>query len=198
MGSAVEDAGAFAAHADRVRALPLALLRKQLLAKGALWGMKQAEAEDGTQAAVMRLVTNGPPPWDHVKDPKAWSFLLKNLKGYRNNKARREERRETVVSSDLVDEVPPSSARRPDASLIEEESAATKRAELLRRLSDNPLAVRVVELCIEKGQLKPAELADEMGEDVKRIYKVHRRIYNELTEMNAIAVQARTEEDRPA
>jgi len=197
MSSEVDAAGDFASHANRVRALPLAFLRKELLEKGAYWGMKQAEAEDAAQQAVMRLVKNGPPPWDYAKDPTAWKFLQNRFDNFRKAKTRRAEKRATVVDSDLVEEVPPSSDRNPGSALLEHEHAAMGRAELLRRVSNNPLAVRIVELCIQKGELKPAEIAKELGEDVKRVYEARRRIYNELARMNALAAEAREEEERP-
>ena len=50
---------------------------------------------------------------------------------------------------------------------------------LLRRLADNPLAVKVVKLCAAEGKLKPSEIASRLEENVSRIYDCQARIRDE-------------------
>jgi len=172
-----------AAHAARVRALPLVQLQKRLLKKAAFWGVDQHTAEDAVQRAILLLVRDGATKWKHEADPTAYRFLRKRMKRAFEAKWEREEAQRTDLDTNAVEESPPSSDAGPRRIVIEREDATKQREELLQRLSDNPLAVKVVELCMREGELFPREIAAALDEPVARVYECNRRIGTEIERM---------------
>ncbi len=183
----------YAIHAARVRALPLAHLRKRLIEKaGTTWGVKEEDALQLANDAVLTLIKKGAEKWDAEADPTAWNFLLRQVNEARKRDAKKAFRRRTELDTEAVEESPPSSDQSPRTLAIHREEATRARDELLRRLADNELAVRVVRLCIAEGAQKPGEIAEHLGEDLDRIYKCQERIRREIKRM--VAEQRRTTE----
>jgi DNA-directed RNA polymerase specialized sigma24 family protein len=174
----------FALHAAKIRALDLATLRKRLLCKLSQWTAPDT-AEDLVQAAVLSLIHDGATTWDPVADPDAWRFVLRHTTEARKGARKKATRRRTDLDTDSVEAAPPSSDPGAQRVALDREQAARARDDLLRRLHDNALAVKVVQLCIAEGELKPAEIAERLREDVKRIYRCQRRIQAELAAMFA-------------
>jgi DNA-directed RNA polymerase specialized sigma24 family protein len=178
-----QSAEPYALHAERVRALPLLRLRKELLEKAGFWGMKQDAAEDAVQTAVIRLIKKGQTEWDHVADPEAWRFLLKATNEARKNARRKVLRRRTDLDTEAVEEAPPSSDAGSRTVLLHREHAAEGRKDLLARIRENPVAVQVVEVCMREGDLRAGEIAEHLGIDVQRVYKAKERIAEVLRQM---------------
>jgi len=169
----------YAFHARRVRALPLAELHDRLVKKALKSGLPEELAEDLVQRAFRILITDGAAKWDHLKDPDAYIFLLKRMKrAYRADRDKADRRR-TDLDTEGVEESPPSSDRSPQRLVIAKERVTRALGELLRRLADNPLAVKVVKLCAAEGKLKPSEIASRLEENVSRIYDCQARIRDE-------------------
>jgi DNA-directed RNA polymerase specialized sigma24 family protein len=180
------EADALREHAARVRALPLAAIRLKLLTKAAkAWSLSPNAANDLVQTAMLRLVESGGVGWAHETDPHAWRYLLRAVDNARKNAAKKGIRRKTDLDTEQAEESPPSSDHGAQATLLHREEAAWAREELVRRLADSPLALKVIEACVEEGELKPAELAERLKESVKRIYKCNERIEREMTEVRA-------------
>jgi DNA-directed RNA polymerase specialized sigma24 family protein len=171
------DAEARAAHIARVRALPLAQIQVKLMA----WAMKtrgmaKDVAQDVFQMAFIKLAQARPEKWDHEKDPEAYRFLVRKMKAIRKAQREREVARRTDLDTDGVEESPPSSDRGPARAAIRKEAAAQAKNELLREVAGSPLAVRIIETVSVEGALKPAELAERLGEPIKDVYWALRRI----------------------
>ncbi len=162
-------------HLARVRALPLGKLRERLIAYACVRGAV-TQAEDLANSAIVRLFTHGERDWDHVKDPTARFFLRDRLRADRNGEAKKASRQRTDADTVAVEEAPPSSDPRPDRTLLDRERAAWACDELLRRVADSPLSVRIVKLCMETGALEPREAAERLGEDIVRVYRCQRYI----------------------
>ncbi len=179
-----------AAHHARVCALPINDIRRRLLKTARGWGASEAVAEDLAQGAILTLFTDGAEDWDPAKDPGAFFFLYDAMKERRKEDAKKRARRRTDLDTERVEESPPSSKRGPVATLLDREEAARARDELLRGLAACPLPLRVAQLCVKEGEMTPAEIAERLGVDVKRIYEAQRRIHQEVERIRADRDQA--------
>jgi DNA-directed RNA polymerase specialized sigma24 family protein len=115
-----------------------------------------------------------------MKDPNAWVYLIRAMEDAWSAEKKRKGRRRTDANTELVEESAPPSDRGPVRSTLDREGAQLARDELLARLEGSPLALKVVRLCIEEGEMTPAEIAERLGEKVTRIYECQRRISQEV------------------
>ncbi len=173
-------------HRARVRALPIADLTRDLLKKARGWGIPEATAEELINGALLELVAHGAEKWDHVEDPKAWVFLIRAVEDAWSADKKRRRRRRTDLNTEAVEEAPPDSDPSPAGSALDRDEATRARDLLLERLEGSPLALRVVRLCMEEGEMTPAEIARRTGEPVTRIYEAQRRISQEVEKIVAI------------
>ncbi len=167
-------------HQARVRALPVAALTRKLMKKAMSWRLSETTAEDLVSRAFVRLVTRGEADWDHEKHPSAWVYLIQAMEDEWAIDKKRRKRRRTDLDTEAVEESPPSSNKSAEASAMDREGAAWARDRLLVGLEGSPLALSIVRLCIEEGEMTPAELAERLGEKVTRIYEAQRRIQEEI------------------
>jgi RNA polymerase sigma factor (sigma-70 family) len=196
-----DEAGA-ESQAARLRALDWGRLAERLVDFALKEGAGH-EAEDLANHAIARLIQDRGASWDPESDPTGLYYLMgvlkDRLKGQRRTEKRRQEKRPTVVDSDVVDETAPESDRTAERTMIETESIRRKLARLRERLTDYPLTLAMVDLCVAEGRLSPAEIAARLGVDVKRVYRAEeqllrnvRRLREEGSDPHIPAVKAAT------
>jgi DNA-directed RNA polymerase specialized sigma24 family protein len=152
------------------------------------------DAEELSQEAITRVLDPAYRAWDPEKEPSLVrhlgsivNSLLANRRNTRSLSQQRAYAPDARVWATRVDPAPTPAHR------LESKELAARAIELLRvRVAGDALVAALVELCLEAGTDKPAELAEATGRPVEEIYNAQRRLAAHMA-----AVRQEIEGDAP-
>jgi DNA-directed RNA polymerase specialized sigma24 family protein len=176
-------------QAKRLRRLDWRRLLPRLVVKAMRLNARPDQVHDLAQTTALHVLAGKGGEWDEDFDPTGWRFLLRVMDGRLKQWNAQAELRASLMDvtpdTDAVEATGPESPRDPESLAIKAERTREQIRRLKESLAEAPLALRMVEVSLEAGRLKPESMAERLGVAVEDVYTAEALLKRHVTRILA-------------